>query len=96
MDCEVIDLRSIVPLDIETIEESVKKTGRVVIVIEAPSIASFASELSAQIAERWIEYLEGPIIRVAGYDVPFPLVLEQDYLPTPVRVLDAIKRVYNF
>ena len=96
VDCEVIDLRSIVPLDIKTIEESVKKTGRVVIVVEAPSIASFASELSAQIAERWIEYLEGPIIRVAGYDVPFPLVLEQDYLPTPTRILDAVKRVYNF
>lgn len=96
VDCEVIDLRSIVPLDIKTIEESVKKTGRVIIVIEAPSIASFASELSAQIAERWIEYLEGPIIRVAGYDVPFPFVLEQDYLPTPNRVLDAIKRLYNF
>ena len=96
VDSEVIDLRSIVPLDIKTIEESVKKTGRVIIVIEAPSIASFASELSAQIAERWIEYLEGPIIRVAGYDVPFPFVLEQDYLPTPNRVIDAIKRVYNF
>ena len=96
VDCEVVDLRSIVPLDIKTIEQSVKKTGRVIIVVEAPSIASFASELSAQIAERWIEYLEGPILRVAGYDVPFPFVLEQDYLPTPIRVLDAIKRVYNF
>lgn len=93
VDCEVIDLRSIVPLDIKTIEQSVKKTGRVIIVVEAPSIASFASELSALIAERWIEYMEGPIIRVAGYDVPFPFVLEQDYLPNPPRILDAIKKV---
>lgn len=96
VDCEVVDLRTLVPLDIKTIEKSVKKTGRVIIVVEAPSIASFASELSAQIAERWIEYLEGPIIRVAGFDVPFPFVLEQDYLPTPARVIDAIKRVVNF
>lgn len=96
IDCEVIDLRSLVPLDIETIEQSIKKTGRVISVVEAPSISSFASELSALVAERWIEYMEGPILRVAGYDVPFPFVLEQDYLPTPNRVLDAIKRVYNF
>lgn len=96
VDCEVVDLRTIVPLDLEAIEKSVKKTGRVVIVTEAPGIASYASELSAQIAERWIEYLEGPIIRVTGFDVPFPLNLEQDYLPTPIRVLDAVKRVYNF
>ena len=93
VDCEVVDLRTIVPLDIKTIEQSVKKTGRVIIVIEAPSIASFASELSALIAERWIEYMEGPIIRVAGYDVPFPYVLEGDYLPSPPRILDAIKKV---
>ena len=96
VDCEVVDLRTIVPLDIQTIERSIKKTGRVIIVIEAPSIASFASELSALIAERWIEYMEGPIIRVAGYDIPFPFLLEQDYLPTPARVIDAIKRVTNF
>lgn len=96
VDAEVIDLRSINPLDINTIEQSVKKTGRVVIVIEAPSVASFASELSAMIAERWIEYMEAPIIRVTGFDVPFPYVLEQDYIPTPARVVDAIKRVRNF
>jgi len=96
VDCEVIDLRTLVPLDLETIENSVKKTGRVISVIEAPSNSSFASELSALVAERWIEYMEGPIIRVTGYDVPFPYTLEHDYLPTPVRVFDAIKRVYNF
>lgn len=96
IDCEVIDLRSIVPLDIATIEQSVKKTGRVISVVEAPSNSSFASELSALVAERWIEYMEGPIIRVTGYDVPFPYALEHDYLPTPNRVLDAIKKVFNF
>jgi pyruvate/2-oxoglutarate/acetoin dehydrogenase E1 component len=68
----------------------------VISVIEAPSIASFASELSALVAERWIEYMEGPIVRVTGYDVPFPYTLEHDYLPTANRVFDAIKKVYNF
>jgi 2-oxoisovalerate dehydrogenase E1 component beta subunit len=96
IDCEVIDLRTLVPLDLKTIENSVKKTGRVISVVEAPSNSSFASELSALVAERWIEYMEGPILRVTGYDVPFPYTLEHDYLPSPTRVFDAIKRVYNF
>lgn len=96
IDCEVIDLRSLVPLDIETIEKSVKKTGRVISVTEAPKTTGFGAELSALVAERWIEYMEGPILRVAGYDVPFPFVLEQDYMPDAKRVLNAINKVYNF
>ncbi|MDH5403544.1 MAG: alpha-ketoacid dehydrogenase subunit beta [Candidatus Heimdallarchaeota archaeon] len=96
IDCEVIDLRTIYPLDIDTIEESVKKTGRVISVTEAPKTAGFGAELSALVAERWIEYMEAPIIRVAGYDVPFPFVLEHDYMPTPERVLDSIRYVYNY
>jgi 2-oxoisovalerate dehydrogenase E1 component beta subunit len=94
--CEVIDLRTLMPLDIETIEESVKKTGRVISVTEAPKTTGFGAELSALVAERWIEYVEGPILRVAGYDVPFPYTLEHDYLPSGRRVLEAISQVHNF
>ncbi|MHA2297175.1 MAG: alpha-ketoacid dehydrogenase subunit beta [Candidatus Hodarchaeales archaeon] len=96
IDCEVIDLRTLMPLDIESIEASVKKTGRVISVTEAPKTTGFGAELSALVAERWIEYMEGPILRVAGYDTPFPFTLEQDYLPTTNRVLDAVTKVYNF
>jgi 2-oxoisovalerate dehydrogenase E1 component beta subunit len=96
INCEVIDLRTLMPLDIQTIEKSVKKTGRVISVTEAPKTSGFGAELSALIAERWIEYMEGPIVRVAGYDTPFPLSLEMDYLPSSPRVLAAIQSVFNF
>jgi len=96
IECEVVDLRTLMPLDIETIEESVTKTGRVVSVTEAPKTTGFGAELSALVAEKWIEYMEGPIVRVAGFDTPFPFVQEEDYLPTPARVLEGIQRVYNF
>lgn len=96
IECEVVDLRTLMPLDIETIEESVTKTGRVVSVTEAPKTTGFGAELSALVAEKWIEYMEGPIVRVAGFDTPFPFVQEEDYLPTPARVLEGVQRVYNF
>ncbi|MFW9992252.1 MAG: alpha-ketoacid dehydrogenase subunit beta [Candidatus Odinarchaeota archaeon] len=96
IDCEVVDLRTLMPLDIEIIERSVKKTGRIISVTEAPKTTGFGAELSALVAERWIEHMEGPIIRVAGYDTPFPFILEQDYMPTAGRVLDAVQKVYNF
>src|SRR5690606_31981533 len=80
-DCEVIDLRSLVPLDEETILESVKKTGRVVIVHEAPRTAGFGGEISALIAEEAVLYLEAPIVRVTGFDTPFPYTLEHVYMP---------------
>ena len=73
-----------------------KKTGRMISVTEAQKNTGFGAELSALVAERWIEYMEGPILRVAGYDTPFPFTLEHDYLPSPARVLDAIEQVYNF
>lgn len=96
IDCEVIDVRTIVPLDLETIAESVKKTGRVVIVTEAPKTAGFHSEIAALIAERYIEYMEGPIMRVTGYDVPFPFVFEKEYLPTVERISHAVRTVYEY
>ena len=93
---EVVDLRTIVPFDIETIVSSVKKTGRVVILHEACKTCGFGAEIAAQIAERCILNLKAPIVRVAGFDVPFPYALEEDYMPNPDRVLNAIETVYNF
>lgn len=95
-DCEVIDVRSLVPLDEETILESVKKTGRVVIVQEAPKTCGFASEISALIAEEALLYLEAPIARVTGFDTPFPYTLEHVYLPDPERVALAVGKTKNF
>lgn len=95
-DCEVIDVRTLVPLDEETILESVKKTGRVVIVAEAPKTCGFASEIAALIAEEAILYLEAPVMRVTGFDTPFPYTLEHIYMPDPERVALAVGKVKNF
>jgi 2-oxoisovalerate dehydrogenase E1 component beta subunit len=94
--CEVLDLRTISPLDVEAILESVKKTGRVVVAYEAPRTGGFGAEISAIVAERAIEYLEAPIARVAGFDTPFPYTLEHVYLPDAGRVMNAIDHVVNF
>lgn len=96
IDVEVIDLRTINPVDIETIERSVKKTGRFISVTESPKTSGFGAELSAIVAERWIEYMESPVIRVTGYDTPFPFILEKYYMPTAERVLNAISKSYNY
>ncbi len=93
---EVLDLRSLVPLDWEAIAESVKKTSRVVIVYEAPKTGGFGGEISARIAEELILHLDSPILRVTGYDTPFPYTLEDLYLPNAERVADAIERAVHF
>ena len=93
---EVIDLRTLLPFDHEAILHSITKTGRVVIVHEAPKTGGFGAELSAWIAERAIEYMEAPILRVTGYDTPFPYTLEHEYLPTPERVRAAIDEIVRF
>src|SRR5690606_36358119 len=90
IDCEVIDLRTIWPLDIDTVIESVKKTGRVVVVHEAPKTCGFGSELVALINEKAFLHLEAPPVRVAGFDTPFPYTLEMEYLPLAHRILPAI------
>jgi pyruvate dehydrogenase E1 component beta subunit len=95
-DPEVIDLRSLVPLDTETMLASVRKTGRVVIVYEAPKTCGFGAELSAIIAEKALLHLEAPIARVAGLDTPFPYTLELEYLPSPERVTKAIAETARF
>jgi 2-oxoisovalerate dehydrogenase E1 component beta subunit len=93
---EVIDLRSILPFDKEAVLNSVSKTGRAVIVHEAPKSSGFGAEISATIAEEAVEYLRAPIVRVAGFDTPFPYTLEGEYMPSVARILEAIERVANF
>ncbi len=94
--CEVVDLRTLVPFDKDTLEKSVKKTGRAVIVQEAPRTGGFGAEISAFLHERLILHLEAPIQRVTGLDTPFPYALEEEYLPTPNRVLDAVDEVLSY
>jgi 2-oxoisovalerate dehydrogenase E1 component beta subunit len=96
MDPEVIDLRSIVPLDIDTIIKSVEKTGRVVIVQEAPKTSGYAAELMALINEKALMSLEAPMVRVTGWDTPFPYTLDLEYLPSAERVVEAMQKVINF
>jgi len=93
IDAELIDLRSIVPLDIDTIIESVKKTGRCVILHEASRFGGFGGELSALIQERCFHWLEAPVERVAGWDTPYPHAFEWDYFPGPKRLATALKKV---
>ena len=95
-DVELVDLRTLMPFDIETILTSVKKTGRVVVAHEAPRTCGFGAELAATIQEKAMLWLEAPILRVTGFDTPFPYTLEMDYLPDPRRILDACERVTNF
>jgi pyruvate dehydrogenase E1 component beta subunit len=96
LDPEVIDLRTLLPLDAETVLESVRKTGRVVIAHEAPKTCGYGAELAALIAEKALMSLEAPINRVAGFDTPFPYTLENEYLPSPDRVALAIKQTAQF
>ncbi|MGD0564296.1 MAG: alpha-ketoacid dehydrogenase subunit beta [Roseiarcus sp.] len=92
IDAEVVDLRSIVPLDIQTIVASVKKSGRCVIVHEASRFGGFGGELSALVQERCFYHLQAPIERVAGWDTPYPHAFEWDYFPGPERVIVAMRR----
>jgi pyruvate/2-oxoglutarate/acetoin dehydrogenase E1 component len=90
--CEVVDIRSLRPLDEETILASVAKTGRVAIVHEAPRTAGFGAELAALIAEKAIFDLQGPVLRVTGFDVPYPYwTLEDAYVPSVARVTAAVR-----
>lgn len=87
---EVIDLRTLWPVDIETITESVKKTGRVVVVHEAPRTGGFASELITLVCEKAFFHLQAPPVRVTGFDTPFPYTLETEYMPLSHRILPAL------
>ncbi len=93
IDAEVIDLRTIVPVDIEAIEASVKKTGRCVILHEATRTAGFGAELAALVQERCFYHLEAPVQRVTGYDTPYPHSMEWTYFPGPARLGPALRTV---
>jgi pyruvate dehydrogenase E1 component beta subunit len=97
VDAEVLDLRTLSPLDREAMAASFEKTGRAVVVHEAPKTLGAGAEVVATLQERSLPYQEAPIERVTGYDVPFPLYdLEKFYLPNAVRVTEAIERVVGY
>lgn len=93
LSADIIDLRTLVPLDVATIVQSVKKTGRCVVVHEATRTSGFAAELSAVVQEACFYHLEAPIERVTGWDTPYPHAQEWDYFPGPTRLGQAMRRV---
>jgi len=94
---EVIDLRSLSPLDSDTVVQSVRRTGRLVVVHEAPVTLGLGSELAARVTEQAFYSLEAPVLRVGGFDTPYPPSrLEEDFLPDLDRVLDAVDRSMAF
>ncbi len=96
VNADVIDLRTILPMDITAVLQTAKKTGRVVIVHEAPRTLGVGAEISALIAERAIDSLFAPIVRVTGYDVPFPYSHEEFYIPDEKRIMNAINKVLTY
>jgi 2-oxoisovalerate dehydrogenase E1 component beta subunit len=90
VDAEIIDLRTLMPLDFETIEQSVKKTGRCVVVHEATLTSGFGAELAALVQEHCFYHLEAPIARVTGWDTPYPHAFEREYFPGPDRIARAL------
>ena len=96
-DLEVVDLRSLVPFDVATVAASVERTGRAVVVHEAQVFAGFGAEVAARIGERCFYRLEAPVLRVGGFDVPYPAAkLEAFFLPDVDRVLDAVERTLAY
>ncbi len=95
--CEVLDLRTLKPLDEDALLASVRKTGKAVVVQEAPRTLGYAAEVAAVLAEKAILDLHGPVLRVTGFDVPYPYwQLEDWYMPSPARVVDATRRLLAF
>nr|WP_275973961.1 transketolase C-terminal domain-containing protein [Shewanella pneumatophori] len=94
--CEIIDLRTLSPWDVDTVAESVKKTGRLLINHEAPLTGGFAGEIAATIQQECFLYLESPIARVCGLDTPYPLIHEKEYMPDALKTYEAILASVNF
>lgn len=92
----LIDLRSLMPWDAETVLHHVARVGRVVLVAEAPRTLNFMSEVSAVISEEVLDSLHAPPLRVTGYDTPYPYAQDRDYLPSPNRILRAVERVLTY
>ena len=94
---EVVDLRSLSPLDDDTVAASVERTGRLVVVHEASQSFGLGAELAARVTQRCFYSLEAPVLRVTGYDIPYPASrLEHSFLPDADRILDAVDRAVNF
>ena len=93
LDAELLDLRTLWPLDIEAVTRSVRKTGRCAIVQEAPRTCGLAAEISALVQERCFTSLEAPVVRITGWDTPFPYTLENDYLPLAPRILKSLREL---
>lgn len=93
---EVIDLRTLMPWDRDTVLESVRKTGRVVVIAEAPGMASVVSEVAATVAESLLDRLYAPPQRVSGFDTPYPYAQDKLYLPSVTRILNAAKRALDY
>ncbi len=96
IEVELLDLRTLVPFDIGAVLQSVAKTGRAVLVQEAPRSCGYTAEIAAVLAEKALFHLQAPVLRVAGYDTPFPYALERAYMPDNDRVLAAIQRAASF
>ena len=93
----VLDLRSLVPLDLDAVAETARTTGRVVVVHEAPMTAGFGAEVVARIVEDCFDYLEAPVLRVTGYDTPYPpATVEEYYLPSVDRIMGTLERVLSY
>ena len=93
VDAEIIDLRTLVPLDIKAVENSVEKTGRCMVIHEATRTSGFGAELAALVQERCFYHLEAPVERVTGFDTPYPHSLEWAYFPGPIRIGEAVDRL---
>lgn len=93
---EILDLRSLVPWDIEAVTRSVAKTGRVVLVADAPRLSGVLGEIAATIAEELFDQMLAPPVRVAGFDTPYPYAQDKLYLPTVTRILNAAKQVLEY
>lgn len=93
---EITDLRTLWPLDVEAVDRSVQKTGRAVVLHEAPRACGLGAELAALVQERSFLHLKAPVARVTGFDTPFPYALERKYMPDVRRALDAVRTAVNF
>jgi len=93
---ELVDLQTLLPWDVETVLASIEKTGKCVVSHEAPKTCGFGAEIVATLQEKAFLSLEAPVMRVCGYDTPFPLVFEKQYLPNELKVLDAILCVGDY
>lgn len=93
--CELIDLQTILPWDVQTVIKSVKKTGRVIIAHEAPKTSGFGAEMSATISENCLYELKAPVVRLAGYDIPVPHVYEKFYAPDKWKLFHAAKQIFE-